>query len=176
MEYIILLIFSFFTEAVILWQYAASLFFSPSHSGKKRLTLLSVLYVLLFFLSLLGQTWLNIISFFVINTVFLYIMFNLKLLLALFHSAILTAIMGISELAVLGMISRFFPHFLLEASVGLVFYTVFSKITFFCSRLLVKLALQGEQSSSRTVRSLRNSLDVHPAFLYSYDVYSSFYW
>ena len=31
MEYIILLIFSFFTEAVILWQYAASLF-SPSHS------------------------------------------------------------------------------------------------------------------------------------------------
>ena len=63
MEYIILLIFSFFTEAVILWQYAASLF-SPSHSGKKRLTLLSVLYVLLFFLSLLGQTWLNIISFF----------------------------------------------------------------------------------------------------------------
>ena len=169
MEYIILLIFSFFTEAVILWQYAASLF-SPSHSGKKRLTLLSVLYVLLFFLSLLGQTWLNIISFFVINTVFLYIMFNLKLLLALFHSAILTAIMGISELAVLGMISRFFPHFLLEASVGLVFYTVFS------NRLLVKLALQGEQSSSRTVRSLRNSLDVHPAFLYSYDVYSSFYW
>ena len=48
MEYIILLIFSFFTEAVILWQYAASLF-SPSHSGKKRLTLLSVLYVLLSF-------------------------------------------------------------------------------------------------------------------------------
>ena len=43
MEYIILLIFSFFTEAVILWQYAASLF-SPSHSGKKRLTLLSVLF------------------------------------------------------------------------------------------------------------------------------------
>ena len=174
MEYIILLIFSFFTEAVILWQYAASLF-SPSHSGKKRLTLLSVLYVLLFFLSLLGQTWLNIISFFVINTVFLYIMFNLKLLLALFHSAILTAIMGISELAVLGMISRFFPHFLLEASVGLVFYTVFSKITFFAVVYLLSW-LQGEQSSSRTVRSLRNSLDVHPAFLYSYDVYSSFYW
>ena len=174
MEHIVLLLFSFFTEAVILWQYAASLF-SPSHSGKKRLTLLSVLYVLLFFLSLLGQTWLNIISFFVINTVFLYIMFNLKLLLALFHSAILTAIMGISELAVLGMISRFFPHFLLEASVGLVFIPYLAKLPF-CSRLLVKLALQGEQSSSRTVRSLRNSLDVHPAFLYSYDVYSSFYW
>lgn len=146
MEYIILLIFSFFTEAVILWQYAASLF-SPSHSGKKRLTLLSVLYVLLFFLSLLGQTWLNIISFFVINTVFLYIMFNLKLLLALFHSAILTAIMGISELAVLGMISRFFPHFLLEASVGLVFYTVFSKITFFAVVYLLSWLFKGNKAA-----------------------------
>lgn len=129
MEYIILLIFSFFTEAVILWQYAASLF-SPSHSGKKRLTLLSVLYVLLFFLSLLGQTWLNIISFFVINTVFLYIMFNLKLLLALFHSAILTAIMGISELAVLGMISRFFPHFLLKQVSDLFFIPYLAKLPF----------------------------------------------
>lgn len=103
--------------------------FSPSHSGKETDSIKCSLCTVVF-LSLLGQTWLNIISFFVINTVFLYIMFNLKLLLALFHSAILTAIMGISELAVLGMISRFFPHFLLEASVGLVFYTVFSKITF----------------------------------------------
>ena len=34
MEYIILLIFSFFTEAVILWQYAASLF-SPLIAVKR---------------------------------------------------------------------------------------------------------------------------------------------
>ena len=55
MEYIILLIFSFFTEAVILWQYAASLF-SPSHSGKKRLTLLSVFFMYCcFFFPCLGK-------------------------------------------------------------------------------------------------------------------------
>ena len=74
-------------------------------------------------------------------------MFNLKLLLALFHSAILTAIMGISELAVLGMISRFFPHFLLETSVGLVFYTVFSKITFFAVVYLLSWLFKGNKAA-----------------------------
>ena len=111
MGHIVLLLFSFFTEAVILWQYASSLFTS-SYSSKIRLALLSALYTILFLLSLLEQTGLNVVSFFVFNTVFLYMLFKLKLLLALFHSAILTAIMGISEIAVLGITSRFFPHFL----------------------------------------------------------------
>ena len=109
MEHIILLFFSFFTEAVILWQYASSLFTS-SYSNKIKLALLSAFYAILFLISLLGQTGLNAISFFVINTIFLYMLFKLKLLLALFHSAILTAIMGLSELAVFGIVSRFFPH------------------------------------------------------------------
>lgn len=121
MGHIVLLLFSFFTEAVILWQYASSLFTS-SYSSKIRLALLSALYTILFLLSLLEQTGLNVVSFFVFNTVFLYMLFKLKLLLALFHSAILTAIMGISEIAVLGITSRFFPHFLLETDAELVFY------------------------------------------------------
>lgn len=45
----------------------------------------------------------------------------------------LTAIMGISELDVFGIMSRFPPHFLTNAGVGLVFYTVFSKIFFFAT-------------------------------------------
>ena len=159
MEYIILLIFSFFTEAVILWQYAASLF-SPSHSGKKRLTLLSVLYVLLFFLSLLGQTWLNIISFFVINTVFLYIMFNLKLLLALFHSAILTAIMGISELAVLWFpLSRKIPWVV-------VYSHLFYRNHFFRSViwLIEDVSLYHEMLNSILCRYQRHCNDKHIIF------------
>ncbi len=70
MEHIILLFFSFFTEAVVVWQYASSLFCS-SHSSKIRLSLLSALYTILFLISLLGQTGTNIISFLVVNTVFL---------------------------------------------------------------------------------------------------------
>ena len=75
MGHIVLLLFSFFTEAVILWQYASSLFTS-SYSSKIRLALLSALYTILFLLSLLEQTGLNVVSFFVFNTVFL-LMVNL---------------------------------------------------------------------------------------------------
>lgn len=62
MGHIVLLLFSFFTEAVILWQYASSLFTS-SYSSKIRLALLSALYTILFLLSLLEQTGLNVVSF-----------------------------------------------------------------------------------------------------------------
>lgn len=144
MEHIVLLLFSFFTEAVILWQYTSNLFTS-SYGSKIRLALLSALYTILFLLSLLKQTGLNVVSFFVFNTVFLYVLFKLKLLLALFHSAIVTAIMGISEIAVLEIISRFFPHFLLETDAGLVFYTVFSKIFFFAVIYLLIHLFKGKK-------------------------------
>lgn len=144
MEHIVLLLFSFFTEAVILWQYTSNLFTS-SYGSKIRLALLSALYTILFLLSLLKQTGLNVVSFFVFNTVFLYVLFKLKLLLALFHSAIVTAIMGISEIAALGIISRFFPHFLLETDAGLVFYTVFSKIFFFAVIYLLIHLFKGKK-------------------------------
>lgn len=144
MEHIVLLLFSFFTEAVILWQYTSNIFTS-SYGSKIRLALLSALYTILFLLSLLKQTGLNVVSFFVFNTVFLYVLFKLKLLLALFHSAIVTAIMGISEIAVLGIISRFFPHFLLETDAGLVFYTVFSKIFFFAVIYLLIHLFKGKK-------------------------------
>ena len=134
MEHIILLFFSFFTEAVILWQYASSLFTS-SYSNKIKLALLSAFYAILFLISLLGQTGLNAISFFVINTIFLYMLFKLKLLLALFHSAILTAIMGLSELAVFGIISRFFPHFVLEQMPELFFIRFLARFYFLQSSI-----------------------------------------
>ncbi len=148
MEHIILLFFSFFTEAVILWQYASSLFTS-SYSNKIKLALLSAFYAILFLISLLGQTGLNTISFFVINTIFLYMLFKLKLLLALFHSAILTAIMGLSELAVFGIISRFFPHFVLETDAGIIFFTVFSKILFFAVIYLLIHLLKGKNINQK---------------------------
>ena len=170
MEHIVLLLFSFFTEAVILWQYTSNLFTS-SYGSKIRLALLSALYTILFLLSLLKQTGLNVVSFFVFNTVFLYVLFKLKLLLALFHSAIVTAIMGISEIAVLGITSRFFPHFLLETDVELVFYTVFSKIFFFCSHLFINSSVQRKKIKSGTVRSLRTSFNVNSGFVYFYNFY-----
>lgn len=132
MTHTILLLFSFFVEAVILWQYTSHLFVS-NRARKNRLALLTVLYAMLFFLSLFSKTGVNIICFFALNGLFLYTQFKLKWLLALFHSAMLTAIMGVSELASFGIMSKFSPHFLSDAGAGLIFYTVFSKIFFFAT-------------------------------------------
>jgi signal transduction histidine kinase len=76
-------------------------------------------------------------------------MFKLKLLLALFHSAILTAIMGISELAVFGILSRFFPHFLLVEGVGFVFYAVFSKSFFFAVIYMLIYIFRGKTETAQ---------------------------
>lgn len=130
MEQIILLSFSFFIEAIIVWQYTSNLFI-PSHSLRMRLALVCSLYTALFLLSLFENTGLNIAAYFLVNIAFLFTQFKVKLPLALFHSAILTAIMGISELAVFGIITRFAPGFISNAGSGLIFYTVFSKIIFF---------------------------------------------
>ncbi len=129
MERIILLLFSFLIEAIILWQYSSCLFI-PACTKKVRLLSLSVLYVFLFLISIFGQTALNVICYFIINMFFLCTQFKLKSAFALFHSAMLTAIMFVSELAVYSIISRFYPHFLIDMGTGLVFFTVFSKITF----------------------------------------------
>lgn len=130
MERIILLFFAFLTEAIILWQYTSRLFI-PVSTVHVRLVLLSVLYAILFFISIFGQSVLNIICCFIVNAIFFCTQFKLKLIFGFFHSVILTAIMTISELAVFGITSRLFPNFLINEGVGLVFYTVLSKIVFF---------------------------------------------
>ena len=133
MEHIIFTFFLAFTEAVIL----AAIRLQPftSYSNKIKLALLSAFYAILFLISLLGQTGLNAISFFVINTIFLYMLFKLKLLLALFHSAILTAIMGLSELLQFSELYQGFSAFCLRNRCRNYFYTVFSKILFFKSSI-----------------------------------------
>lgn len=136
MERTILLIISFLTEAVVLWQYASSLF-APAHPKPFRLALLSALYVALFFLSLPGNSWMNITGYFIANVFFLYIQYRLNILFALFHSAILTAIMGFSELAVFGITSHLAPHFFSDADMGLALYGLFSKLMFFAAIYLL---------------------------------------
>lgn len=150
MEHIVLLFFSFFTEAVTLWQYATSLFI-PSCSNKIRLPILSALYAILFFLSLLGEMGLNTFSFFVVNTVFLFALFKLKLLLAIFHSVILTSIMGISELAAFGIMSRFFPEFSLRGKCRTCFLYCFQQDFLFCNHLFISSSTPREKNESGTV-------------------------
>lgn len=96
MTRIILLLFSFFIEAVVFYQYAFFLFI-PKHSFFQRLLLLSLLYTSLFFSSIFGIVWINLTLFFLANFLFLYTQYRLTLLSAIFHSAMLSVIMGVTE-------------------------------------------------------------------------------
>ena len=79
-----------------------------AHDNKNILnffiTLLS--YSLLIPIALLNLPWLNITSFLLVNTLLLYFLKHIKITIAFFHAAILTALMSVAELLVMNL----FPH------------------------------------------------------------------
>lgn len=124
--------FSYTIEAFLLWQYAANLC-TPKYSKKVRLMLLCIFYLIAFTGSLLEIRWLNIILFFLVNFIFLLITCTIKWEITLFHSAILTALMSVSELVVYGIISHFTPNFFAKSDYffRLFIFTIFSKLLYF---------------------------------------------
>lgn len=130
MEQTAALSFSLLVEAIVLWQYTSNLFI-PSYSNRQKLFLLIRLYTLLFLFSLLRITWFNIMLYFIVSVIYIYSQFQINLSVACFHSGILTAIMGLSELSVLGLISQFAPNFSINTRIGLILYMIFSKMLFF---------------------------------------------
>lgn len=130
MEQTVALSFSLLVEVIILWQYTSNLFI-PSHSNEQKLFLLVGLYTLLFLFSLFEITWFNIVLYFIANIIYIYTQFQINLSLTCFHAGILTAIMGLSELSILGIISQFAPNFSIDTKIGLVLYMIFSKMLFF---------------------------------------------
>ena len=139
-----ILFFGLFMEAVILWQYSSNLFV-PIHSNKRKFFLISVLYTLLFFLSLLQAFQLNLIAYFIVNVLFFSLQFKVKLSTALFHSAVLTTIMGFSELITFGIVSHFFPKVLSPSSIGVVLHAVFCKFLFFIIAYYVSYRLKAQK-------------------------------
>ena len=132
MKDILFYFFCYAVEAIIMWQYSSSLFI-PKHSSKVKGFTLAICYFISFLLSFYSQFFVNSISFLLINFIFLYTQYELKYEIVLFHSAIVTAIMAISELAPYGIISYFFSHFLSDPSLfhDKILFAVLSKILYF---------------------------------------------
>lgn len=103
-------IFSYLIEAFIIWQYASHLF---QRKSKKWITcsVLIILYGILFFLSTLDLFWLNAISFFTINFIFIFLFFERNIPSCAFHAGISLIMMGLGELIAGGMFSGFLSNF-----------------------------------------------------------------
>lgn len=132
MENIIFYFLCFWVEAIILWQYASHLFI-PKHTVTKRLTLLACLYIVLFIVSFFDIKWLNMGLYVLGNFFFLFSQYTLPFHLAIFHSGILAAVMGMSELIVYSIIEHFTPHFFAQAEYfhNKLLFIILSKILFF---------------------------------------------
>ena len=124
--------FSFLVEAVILWQYASTLFV-PKCRAKTRFICLCIFYLILFAVSLFDFKWLNASLYLFVNFLFLFLCCRLKWHLAFFHSAVLTAVMALCELAVYSIIGHFAPHFFTEtaSAQNIILFGIFSKMIFF---------------------------------------------
>lgn len=123
--------FSFLAEAVIIWQYTSNLF-TPKRPIKMRLTVLSALYFILFIVSLIESRWLNVSFYFLLNLVYISTQYEIKWTSAFFHTSILTAVMGMCELMVYGIVKFFSPHFLEgeKSFISLVLFAIFNKLIF----------------------------------------------
>lgn len=149
-------LFSFLVEAVILWHYSSSLFTAKCKIHIRLISLCS-LYTLLLAASLFQSVWLNVVLYFCVNFIFFATQYNVKWQSALFHSAILTAVMGMCELIAYSIISRFTPHFLQkEDFYSLAVFAVFNKFIFFTivyalSQLLKKHPKYSQQSDKSVI-------------------------
>lgn len=100
----------YFMEAFIFGQYCRALFI-PQYRDWITLTALLTFYTVLFFLSSYRNFWFNALSFLTINFLFILLMYKGRCLSALFHAAVTTIIMGVSELIIMGILSRLATSF-----------------------------------------------------------------
>lgn len=141
--------FIYFVEAIILLQYSSNLFVNKC-KPKVKYTVLCSLYLILLAASPINSTGLNAILYLFVNFVFLVTQYRLKWQLAFFHSAILLAVMSMSELGVYGIISRFAPHFWQNGNLDIrIIFAILNKTIFFIITYILTCLFKEPQKNNQ---------------------------
>jgi len=122
----------FLLEALIAWLYFEHLF-SKRKGFIPQLIIFLPGYLLLYFISLADNMWINTGTFFVVNVALAYVLYLCNLKQAIIHSAFLTFLMCVGELLVMIIMSfadnRYAAY---RDSIGLLItYAVLSKLLYF---------------------------------------------
>lgn len=104
METIICYIISYLLEGFILWHYCFNMFQSK-YTHSKEFFSVFLLYLCLLLPGSQENMFLNMISFFLVNFIYIFLLFETKWYSALFHAAVTASIMGLSEIFIIGIIS-----------------------------------------------------------------------
>lgn len=147
-------------EACILWQYCKNLFPSK-YSGQWEAFALLFCYSLLFACSLWESFWINLFMFFMVNFIYILLMYTLNWLTAFFHSLLITMIMVLSELGILSIVSYFAPDFYDERTYfrNRMMFSVTSKILYFLILQCASLCI--ERRKTRELSSDKSTLFLH---------------
>lgn len=129
----------YFAEAFILFHYADHVFTFRRRTSVCLLTI-SITYGILLFFTFFHFTWLNTLLFFVFNAICLQFLTKIPLHVSLFHAAILTVLMGLSEIVLIGINTSLFSLFIVNKSFtpDVLFIAIASKVIYF---LLVQFCL-----------------------------------
>ena len=156
-------------EACILWQYCRNLF-SSKYTKQQEAVFLFLGYSVLFAGSFFDNYRLNLVMFFLVNLLCIFIIYQLKLLTALFHSLFITISMTLSELGIISILSYFGSNFYEERSYfrNLVILSVISKLLYFlilqCTSIYIKRRITRELSFSKSTLFL-NIIPLLSAFI-----------
>jgi two-component system sensor histidine kinase AgrC len=159
----------YFLEACILWQYCRNLF--PSKCPRQvEAFFLFTGYSILFAGSFFDNYWLNLALFFLVNLSCIFIMYQPKLLTALFHDLFITISMLLSELCISGVFFYFGSDFYGQEAYfrNLVIFSVISKLLYFlilqCTSIYIKQRITRELFFSKSTLFL-NIIPLLSAFI-----------
>lgn len=105
MEVFVYYTFIYLIEAFILWIYCSNMFHSKYSKNIEFVSIL-LLYVFPLLAAFGNNIWMNVGCFFICNFIYIFAIFQTRWHTALFHSAITTIIMGLSELIAAGLVSE----------------------------------------------------------------------
>lgn len=134
-------------EACILWQYCRNLFPSK-YTRQQEAVFLFLGYSVLFAASFFDNSWLNLVLFFFINLICIFIMYQHKLLTALFHALFITISMLLGEVCISRLFFYFEPAFYGKGTDfrNLVIISIISKLLYFlilqCVSIYIKQFLE----------------------------------
>lgn len=130
---------AYFIEALILYYYCAHLFVARERHISFQIAVFSVGHILIFLFSRFNNFVINATSFALISALVVYITFDISILKSIFHSLILTTIMGLCEVIPLnGIIHVAYDFYsVITSARNLLIYLVISKLMYFVICLIL---------------------------------------
>lgn len=132
MELALIYMLVYFIESIILSYYCVNMFYSR-YNKVTAYGFAFLLYAFLFLIRSSTHSYLNLLSFFTINCIYIFFLYYSKWYTALFHAAITTCLMGLSEVIIANFIPNLVYNFFDESEwlKKALILAVFSKFLYF---------------------------------------------